>query len=59
MKNRFQLKKGQIRGRIDNIKLTFLCLGQKEHTLHLDFMPNQSLTNSLNLKQSVSFFNLT
>ena len=29
MKNRFQLKPDQIRGRIDNIKLTFLYLGEK------------------------------
>ena len=29
MKNRFQLKPGQIRGRIDNITLTFLYLGEK------------------------------
>ena len=38
MKNRFQLKPGQIRGRIDNIKLTFLYLGEKKKqiaiTLH-------------------------
>ena len=30
MKNRFQLKLGQIRGRIDNIKLTFLYLGEEK-----------------------------
>ena len=29
MKSRFQLKPGQIRGRIDIIKLTFLCLREK------------------------------
>ena len=29
MKNRFQLKARQIRGRIDNIKLPFLYLGKK------------------------------
>ena len=38
MKNRFQLKPGQIRGRNDSIKLTFLYLGEKRtqiaNTLH-------------------------
>ena len=29
MKNRFELKMGQIRGRIDDIKLTSPYLGQK------------------------------
>ena len=29
MKNRFQLKPDQIRGRIDDTKLTFLYLGEK------------------------------
>ena len=29
MKIRFQLKTSQIRGRIDNIKLTFLCFRSK------------------------------
>ena len=29
MKNRFQLKPGEIRGRIDDVKLIFLYLGEK------------------------------
>ena len=49
MKTVSNYKTGQIPGRIDNIKLILMCLRQKEHKLHLNFIPNQSLINSLNL----------
>ena len=56
--NPFQLKTGQIRGRIDDIKLTFMCLRQKRtkiaFTLHAKPIVNKFLEFSV-----VSlFFNL-
>ena len=50
MKTVSNYETGQIRGCIDNIKLTLMCLRQKkEHKSHLHFMPNEPLINSLNL----------
>ena len=50
MKTVCNYKTGQIQGRIDNVKLTLvLTPNKKKHKLHLHFMPNQSLINSLNL----------
>ena len=50
MKSRFQLKPGQIRGRIDIIKLTFLCLRKKRTQIAITLHAKQ-----LKLEQTKPF----